>query len=199
MPWLSRCLGTPHPPYPVTVFSSCRLTLFTWPGGLLLALAAALFALVFALTAQYGFGFKPCVLCLWQRVPYALVLPIALTGFLHVRLKPWRSALLLACALCFLVDAGIAAFHFGVEQRWWLGTTGCAIHASGAAEPATLRLALLASPVTLRRNCLALPRSFHDRLEFSLCLLVITVDRRSGLVRKSLHQTCRADGINTPS
>ncbi len=147
VPWLSRCLGTPHPPYPITVLDYCRLTLFTWPGGLLLALAAALFALVFALTAQYGFGFKPCVLCLWQRVPYALVLPIALIGLLHVRLKPWRGALLLACALCFLGDAGIAAFHFGVEQRWWLGTTGCAIHASGATEPATLRLALLASPV----------------------------------------------------
>ncbi len=146
VPWLSRLLGTPHPPYPVTLLDYCRLTLPTWPGGLLLALTAALFALSFALIAQYGFGYKPCILCLWQRVPYALVLPIALAGLLHPGLKAWRGALLLACASCFLVDAGIAGFHFGVEQRWWLGTSGCAIHASNATDPSALRLALLAAP-----------------------------------------------------
>lgn len=148
VPWLSRFLGTPHPPYPVMPVDYCRLTLLTWPGGLLFSVSAALFALAFAFTAQYGFGYKPCVLCLWQRLPYALAVPIALTGLLNSRLTAWRGALLLACALCFLIGAGIAAFHFGVEQHWWLGTSSCAIQASGATDPATLRLALLASPVT---------------------------------------------------
>lgn len=149
VPWLSRFLGTPHPPYPVMTVDYCRLTLLTWPGGLLLSLGAALFALAFAFIAQYGFGYQPCVLCLWQRLPYALVLGIAMTGLLHPRLTAWRGALLLACAVSFLVGVGIAAFHFGVEQRWWLGTSGCAIQASShGSDPAALRLALLASPVT---------------------------------------------------
>lgn len=120
--------------------------LLTWRGGLWFALAAAVFALAFALIAQFGFGYKPCVLCLWQRLPYLLTSLVAGIGLGLPSLRLWRGAILLACAVLFLTDAGIAAFHVGVEQHWWAGTSGCAIQAKVATDAASLRSALLASP-----------------------------------------------------
>lgn len=121
--------------------------LLTWRGGLGFALAIAVFALAFALISQYGFGFKPCVLCLWQRLPYLLVIIVAALGLALPGLRLWRGALLLLCALLLLADAGIAAFHVGVEQHWWSGTSGCTIQAKAVTDASGLRSALLASPV----------------------------------------------------
>lgn len=44
--------------------------------------AISAFALSMAFTAQYIFGLEPCILCLYQRIPYALVIALGLTGFL---------------------------------------------------------------------------------------------------------------------
>lgn len=82
-------------------------------------------ALVGALTAQFGFGLRPCILCLYQRGPYVAA---AVLGFVAVvaRLPDRvRSGLLALCALAFFVNVGIAAFHTGVERHWWAGTTAC--------------------------------------------------------------------------
>jgi len=121
--------------------------LFTWRGGLWFAFAYAAFALLFALTAQFGFGFEPCTLCLWQRIPYTLCLIVALVGLNSAQLKLWRGAFLLACAALFLIDGGIASFHIGVEQHWWSGTASCAIQTGAVTDAASLRESLLTQPV----------------------------------------------------
>lgn len=88
----------------------------------ILAAGAAL-ALGIAFVAQYGFGLAPCELCIYQRIPYGVVIALGLIG----ALAPARYGriILWACAACFLADAAIAAFHVGVEERWWEGTTAC--------------------------------------------------------------------------
>jgi len=79
-------------------------------------------ALATAYTAQYGFGLEPCVLCLYQRIPYALV---AILGFAAM-LRPYLAGRMLAlAALVFLAGAGLAVYHFGVEQHWWASAAGC--------------------------------------------------------------------------
>lgn len=110
----------------------------------LLALAA-LAALGFAYTAEYGFGLKPCVLCLYQRIPYAIMVAL---GIVYTALnKPaLRTPILLLLILAAFTDAGIAAFHVGVEQKWWHGTEGCGgAGLKGSME--ALRAAILAAPV----------------------------------------------------
>jgi disulfide bond formation protein DsbB len=88
-----------------------------------LMLSIAILAAVF--TAQYGFGLRPCELCLFQRVPYGVVIFLALLG-LGLRLDAKRSGLLLGlCGLVFAVGGGIALYHTGVEQHWWAGPTSC--------------------------------------------------------------------------
>jgi disulfide bond formation protein DsbB len=90
-------------------------------------LVASLGALLFALIMQYGLALQPCVLCLWQRVPY-IAASILLVGTLLWKPFGRQSGFLLGlCALSYLSGMGLAIFHSGVELHWWLGTSGCAV------------------------------------------------------------------------
>jgi disulfide bond formation protein DsbB len=97
------------------------------PTAALLIIAASLGSLAFALIMQYGFDIQPCILCLWQRVPFVLAAALAAAACIG---KPYgaRAQILLGlCAAAFLVNTGLAFFHTGVELHWWAGTRGCAI------------------------------------------------------------------------
>ncbi len=84
-------------------------------GALLVALLAAA-APLFARASESLWGLAPCELCLWQRAPYWLALALALAA---AALPRARRPLLLGAALAALASAAIAAFHLGVEWRWW--------------------------------------------------------------------------------
>jgi len=88
----------------------------------LLALASAAL-LATALTFQYGFGYAPCELCLWQRWPYAIALGLMLPPLIFGRRAVVPT--LAVGVLLFAANAGIAGFHAGVEQGWWGGLGGC--------------------------------------------------------------------------
>lgn len=108
-------------------------------------MAASAAALLFALVFQYGFGFDPCILCLWQRVPFVAAFLLAALS-LAPGLRKVAPVFLALCAGAFLIGAGLALFHTGVERHWWLGTSGCAITPLNGATPADLRTALLGTP-----------------------------------------------------
>jgi disulfide bond formation protein DsbB len=93
--------------------------------SLLLAVAAvAILAAVFAF--QYLGGAAPCPLCIWQRYPYGVLIALGVIGFF------WQPRPMLAlCALALLAGAGLAGYHYGVEQGWFALPGGCA--ASGEA------------------------------------------------------------------
>jgi disulfide bond formation protein DsbB len=89
----------------------------------LIVLLAAVAVLGAALASQYWGGLRPCVLCLYQRYPYAVVIALMVAaGFGNSRIA---TILLVASGLAFLVGAGIGAYHVGVEQHWWVGTAEC--------------------------------------------------------------------------
>ena len=99
------------------------------------ALAAGLIAAIGfvaiggALVLEHGFGYVPCMLCLWQRWPYYLGVPLAaLIALVALRGdKPFlvRAELGLIGAI-FLVGAGLGVYHAGVEWGFWLGPASCA-------------------------------------------------------------------------
>ena len=81
---------------------------------------------------EFVLHYQPCPLCLEQRVPYYIGIPLALI----VAFAAWRGAPralviggLVVLAGLMLWDAYIAVFHAGVEWKWWPGPTEC----SGAA------------------------------------------------------------------
>jgi disulfide bond formation protein DsbB len=101
--------------------------LLSMPRAALLLFAACVGALGFALIMQYGFHLAPCVLCLWQRVPYVVAGFLALGAYLRKPYGKPAQILLALIALVFLTGAALALFHSGVERSWWSGTAGCAI------------------------------------------------------------------------
>jgi disulfide bond formation protein DsbB len=91
------------------------------------AFAGAVLALGMAYVSQYGFGKLPCHLCLYQRVPYWVVIGLAPLALALRGRRGLYLAALAGAALAFLADAGIAFFHVGVEQHWWAGLGGCTV------------------------------------------------------------------------
>ncbi|THD84250.1 disulfide bond formation protein B [Aliigemmobacter aestuarii] len=82
------------------------------------------------LAAAFGFqhigGYAPCQMCLWQRWPHAAAVVIGLLALLlKGRTLPWLGA------LAALATAAIAAYHSGVERKWWPGPASCS---SGSIE-----------------------------------------------------------------
>jgi disulfide bond formation protein DsbB len=101
--------------------------------------AALIVAMVGAATIAGAWFFelviklKPCPLCLEQRDPYYIAIPLALI----VALAAWRRTPrmiviggLIALALVMLWGAALGAYHAGIEWKIWTGPTDC----SGAVE-----------------------------------------------------------------
>jgi disulfide bond formation protein DsbB len=76
-----------------------------------------------ALVFEHVFGYVPCKLCLMQRNPYYIAMPLGLVAaFLPPR---WTRAGLWLLALVFVVSAGLGAYHAGVEWGFFLGPSDC--------------------------------------------------------------------------
>lgn len=103
------------------------------------AMAALVVAAVGAATIAGAWFFelvlklRPCPLCLEQRVPYYIAIPLALfIAFAAARRAP-RTFLvvgLVAVALVMLWGAGLGIYHAGIEWGLWTGPQDC----SGAVE-----------------------------------------------------------------
>lgn len=123
--------------------------LLVMPNAALAILAASAGSLATAYIAQYVFDIAPCILCYYQRVPYALAIVFSLLA-LAVRKNDKRARMFLGlCAFGFFVNACIAFFHSGVELQWWAGTDECGVNPDvlkGATDIAAMRESLLATP-----------------------------------------------------
>lgn len=82
-----------------------------------------------ALYFEHGLALLPCPLCLQQRWPYYVAIPLAAA----TALAAWRATGRMAVAaglglvaLIMLVGAGLGAYHAGVEWGWWQGPQDCA-------------------------------------------------------------------------
>ncbi len=113
-------------------------------------------ALVSALTAQYVFGLRPCVLCLVQRGPFVLAAVLAAVSLR----SPSTSRLLLQLAgLALLINGGIAFYHVGVEQHWWASAVCPGGDQSGARISVADLMADMNKPVEV--HCDQPAWSFH--------------------------------------
>ncbi|WP_404382618.1 disulfide bond formation protein B [Caenispirillum salinarum] len=115
----------------------------------ILAVCAA--ALGGALFLEHVLDVQPCILCLWQRVPFAVAGVLAAVALLPGLGPRVRRAIVAVCGLVFLVNMGIAGFHVGVEQHWWEGTAQCAAPTGGAPQSLAEMRAALESPPQLAR------------------------------------------------
>jgi disulfide bond formation protein DsbB len=113
-----------------------------------MVLAASVAILLGAFAFQYIGGLQPCILCWWQRYPYMATIVLSLVAAVVAPTRPPLARVLLGLsAVAFLVGAGIAAFHVGVEQHWWAGTAECGANFGPAGTVDELRRRLLAQDV----------------------------------------------------
>ncbi|MCR9139581.1 MAG: disulfide bond formation protein B [Alphaproteobacteria bacterium] len=108
-----------------------------------LVLAVAMAAVVgAALGFEHIGGYIPCALCLEQRPPYYIGVPVMVAAAIAAAVKAPDiivRALFLACGGLMLYGAGLGVYHSGVEWGWWPGPEDC----SGAAGLTTDASSLL--------------------------------------------------------
>lgn len=98
------------------------------------------FGLAFgALAGAWGFqaaGFAPCELCLAQRWPYDIGVPLAALVALLAHRAPlvWVRSGLALLAVIFLGSMVFGIYHTGVEAHIWQGPTACTGSATTVAD-----------------------------------------------------------------
>jgi len=77
---------------------------------------------------EYVLDMRPCPLCLEERLPYHIVIPLSLLLALAARVGAPQKLLtvgfvvILVTVLC---GAALGIYHAGVEWRFWPGPTDC--------------------------------------------------------------------------
>ncbi|KAB2655658.1 disulfide bond formation protein B [Brucella tritici] len=97
-----------------------------WTAGIMtIGLAATVGT---ALGFEHLAGFMPCKLCLEQRTPYYIGVPILAAAWVSYGLK-WppilTRGLILIGALLMTFGLALAIYHTGVELKYWPGPIDC--------------------------------------------------------------------------
>lgn len=92
-----------------------------------LVLFTAIAVIGAALAFEHIGGYVPCPLCLQQRWAYYTAIPLLFAALVLVSAHMPRAAaaLFLIVALAFLANAGLGAYHAGVEWKFWPGPETC--------------------------------------------------------------------------
>src|SRR5690606_38784086 len=80
-------------------------------------------------------GLDSCPLCLDQRIPYYIAIPLAIALGAAARSNRFARIArlsLLARGAVMLVGAGYGVYHAGIEWGFWEGPASCAASAPGA-------------------------------------------------------------------
>jgi disulfide bond formation protein DsbB len=78
---------------------------------------------------QYVLKLLPCPLCLEQRIPYYVTIPLALAVLVAAWSKKVPRRVLVGAlaiiAAAMLWNAGLGTYHAGIEWKWWQGPQDC--------------------------------------------------------------------------
>ncbi len=110
-------------------------------GSAVLVAAIGAATLVGAWVFQYGLGYLPCELCLKERIPYYVAIPLGALIAAAPQKTFSRKLLVLGLAviaLVMLADAALSTYHSGVEWHWWLGPDECTAPLGGLGSPGGL-------------------------------------------------------------
>ena len=87
----------------------------------LLISAISIFTLLSAVYIEYILGVKPCILCLYQRVPYIIAIFLCFFGYYNIKNKLWIYLLVIT----FLISAILSGYHVGIENNVFNEFSGC--------------------------------------------------------------------------
>lgn len=81
----------------------------------------SLLAIFFALYVEYILQYKPCKLCLYQRVPYIAAIFISFIGYNYFK----NQNILILIVVIFSISALISGYHYGIENNIFQEFSGC--------------------------------------------------------------------------
>lgn len=95
------------------------------PFHLLAALSTLIIAAVYFI--EYALNQPPCVLCLYQRLPWYALLIIALLGWQwqNRNFAVINTAFIAIALLVAFSSIALSGYHLGVEFQWWQGPRSC--------------------------------------------------------------------------
>ena len=91
-------------------------------------------SIFYAFFVEFFLGYKPCILCKYQRVPYVLGLIIGLFGFFY----PSNTKLCIYVFLTFLISMTLSGYHVGIEQELYQSIFNCSDDNLGILEEGKL-------------------------------------------------------------
>lgn len=94
----------------------------TIPGMILMVTVGVLSS---AYSAQYIGGLRPCILCLYERVPWFAAGGLMLIIILMHFSGPGRRGILWLTGLILLGGAALGGYHVGVEQGYFQPPSAC--------------------------------------------------------------------------
>ena len=92
---------------------------------LIFLLSLSTLALISAYISQFAFNYQPCILCLYQRVPFFIISILAVSTLLFAKQKKWQNAIIFSCIALLFINSVIAFYHVGVEKKFFKGFSGC--------------------------------------------------------------------------
>ena len=81
----------------------------------------SLFAILFALYIEYILQYKPCRLCLYQRIPYIVAIFISFIGYNYFK----NDKILIVIIIIFSISSLISGYHYGIENNIFKEFSGC--------------------------------------------------------------------------
>ena len=151
--------------------------------------AISFFSLAAALYSEVVLGLEPCILCIYQRIPFVIGIVLGLTGLALRKKEAIGNILLALLGVNFLSNAAIAFYHTGVEQKWWASAVeGCAVPNFTETSEQSILENILSAPTA---NCAEIP--WQDPIlglsmanyNIILCLGIMGVCLLSILVRNA--------------
>ena len=112
----------------------------------LLITAISIFTLLSAVYIEYILGVKPCILCLYQRVPYIIAIFFCFYGYYNLKNKLWIYLLVIT----FLLSAILSGYHVGIENNILRGPAECSGGLKNFNNVGDLKDQILSKPVI---NC----------------------------------------------
>ena len=73
----------------------------------------SLLAIFFALYVEHFLEYKPCKLCLYQRVPYIFAIFISFVGYNYFK----NDKILILIVVIFSISVLISGYHYGIENN----------------------------------------------------------------------------------
>ena len=82
------------------------------------------FIIISAIAIEYWLGHIPCELCLYERIPYYLSIPLIIK---IIFFKKFEKIILLLLSLIFASSTILAFYHFGIEQGFFSESFACEV------------------------------------------------------------------------